>query len=267
MTKIVVARRDGTLRSPGGERFRLHRGKTLADARHPAVVAFPEDWRPVEIDLPINDAADVEVPAAEVTEDELAELRTELAETTETVEHLGAQFRRLIEGLAERGIELPEDEAREQGWLVGLALAAIDRAQGVRELTEAPAAESIAERLADRKLDDLPDAPPAGTVLATDPEQPTLREGTTIAVPEDAPPPVAAPPRPRKRARRVSGEVPEDVAERTPREARREALVEILRGEPLKGIGLLLYAIAEDISTIRRTVEHDSRRASVGRRG
>jgi hypothetical protein len=197
MTQIVIARRNGTLRAPGGERFRLTKGKTLADARHPAVEAFPEDWQPVSIDLPVNDAADPNVSAAEISEDELAELRTELAEAHETVEHLGSQFRRLIDGLVDRGVELPADEDREQGWLVGLVLAQLDRDVDGEDEPDEPA-ESVAERLADARGAPAPEPlPPAGEVFEADPADATLAEGTTVAAPADVP----APRRPRKAAR------------------------------------------------------------------
>jgi hypothetical protein len=53
--------------------------------------------------------------------------------------------------------------------------------------------------------------------------------------------------------------------ELTSREARKQGLAELLNGDPLKAIGFLLYAIAEDVGRIRRTSEYDSRAA--GRRG
>lgn len=207
MTNIVIAKRSGMLRAPNGERFRLAKGVTLADARHPAVVAFPEDWRPVDVALSVNDAADSDVPAAEITEDELAELRTELAEAHETVDHLGAQFRRLIEGLVARDVELPEDEAREQGWLVGLVLDTLD-ATAAKPVADEPVEQSVAERLADRKAEP---APEPGTVIETDPERPTLGEGTTIALPEEAPADVVQPPRrPRKATARPKPKTDDD---------------------------------------------------------
>jgi hypothetical protein len=124
MTGIVVSRRDGIARAPDGTQWRVHRGKTLADARHPVVVAYPGDWMPVEIELDMPGAGVPHPPCA--AEREVDELRNELAETEELAEHRGAELQRLQDGLEDRGIVPPIDEVRSPGWLVNWALATLD---------------------------------------------------------------------------------------------------------------------------------------------
>jgi hypothetical protein len=53
-TEIVVATRSGLVSGPDGTKFRLVRGKTLADARHPIAEQFPELFAAHTIDLPIE---------------------------------------------------------------------------------------------------------------------------------------------------------------------------------------------------------------------
>lgn len=54
MTDVVIAIRSGIVTAPDGAKHRLVRGRTLADARHPAAVAFPEMFAPHTIDLPFD---------------------------------------------------------------------------------------------------------------------------------------------------------------------------------------------------------------------
>lgn len=74
MTEIVVASRDGILRAPDGTQYRMVRGKTLADARHPGVLANPNDFMPVAVELSMEDADpgyledDIAVELAELRE-------------------------------------------------------------------------------------------------------------------------------------------------------------------------------------------------------
>lgn len=125
MTELFVSKRDGVARAPDGTQYRVHRGKTLADGRHPVVVAYPGDWMPVEVHLsmpsetpeaPPARAADAEVFAT------LEELRNELAEVEDLAESRGAELQRLADGLAAAGIELPAEGDREAGWLVNKVL-------------------------------------------------------------------------------------------------------------------------------------------------
>lgn len=124
MTEIVVSRRDGILRAPDGTKHRVARGKTLAEADHPAVLANPRDWVPMVVELTTGTSGDAEgVPHPPcAAQDDLAELE-------ETLAARDAELTRLAEGLADLGVRLPAEDGRKPGWLVDLALDAFVDAQ------------------------------------------------------------------------------------------------------------------------------------------
>lgn len=124
MTSIVVAKRDGIATAPDGTKYRTARGKTLADARHPLVEAYPGDWTPMRVDLPVDEPEGIEHPPC-AAQDEVDELRNDLAEAEELAEHRGAELLRLAEGLAGFGYTLPDEADRGPGWLVDLVLDAL----------------------------------------------------------------------------------------------------------------------------------------------
>jgi hypothetical protein len=132
MIGIVISRRDGVVKAPDGTQFRVHRGKTLAHAAHPVVMAYPNDWMPVTIDLAVNGPGDEDV-RQDYKEDvtvlmaKLDELRNELAEVEDLAESRGAELARLADTLAARGVDLPDEDDREPGWLVDLVFAWMDR--------------------------------------------------------------------------------------------------------------------------------------------
>ncbi|MET0419006.1 MAG: hypothetical protein ABW022_23585 [Actinoplanes sp.] len=175
MTKIVVSRRDGILRAPDGTKYRIARGRTLAEADHPAVVANPGDWVPMVVTLTVADRPEAEQrPAAEGSHAELIaqleDAQGEAQAAEDEAEHLRSEMNRLAEGLAAAGITLPAEDDREPGWLVDLALEAVGAGLNALKEQVAPAARS-----------------------GFDDPQP--------ATPEQAPsPPKIAPPKPRKRS-------------------------------------------------------------------
>ena len=118
MTGIVVSRRDGIATAPDGTKYRVHRGRTLADARHPLVAAWPNDWTPMTVDLTVDGDPSPGAP----TPAELEQLRDDLAEAEEAAEDALAQLATIAAGLAERGYELPAEDEREPGWLAGAVL-------------------------------------------------------------------------------------------------------------------------------------------------
>lgn len=128
MTGIVVSKRDGIAKAPDGTQHRVYRGKTLADAQHPVVLAYPGDWLPMEVHLsvpggetePAAPAGDAQVLAT------LEELRNELAEATELAEDAVQEFERLQRALAANGVALPAEDARETGWLVDLVIDVVE---------------------------------------------------------------------------------------------------------------------------------------------
>lgn len=128
MTQIVVSRRDGILRAPDGTRHRVARGRTLAEADHPAVLANPGDWSPMVVTLttpgrPERSAAALpggaEVPASHA---QVEQFENDLAELEETLASRDAELGRLVDGLAALGVRLPAEDGRTPGWLVDLVL-------------------------------------------------------------------------------------------------------------------------------------------------
>jgi hypothetical protein len=130
MTGIVVSRRDGILRAPDGTKHRVARGKTLADADHPAVLANPGDWVPMVVTLTSGtERSAAALPrGGEPAGDD--ELREQVAELEETLAARDAEMLRLADNLAARGVDLPAEEDREPGWLVDLVFAWMDRPLG-----------------------------------------------------------------------------------------------------------------------------------------
>lgn len=127
MTEIFVSKRDGVARAPDGTQYRVHRGKTLADGRHPVVMAYPGDWMPMEVHLSMPGDAEPAADAKALAT--LEELRNELAEVEELAESRGAELQRLADGLAGAGVALPAEDARQPGWLVDITLDAVTGGQ------------------------------------------------------------------------------------------------------------------------------------------
>ncbi len=128
MTGIVVSRRDGILRAPDGTKHRVARGKTLADADHPAVLANPQDWIPMTVALTVADRPEApsgaEVPA---THEQVAQFENDVAELEETLAQRDAEFVRLVDGLSAAGVTLPAEDDRRAGWVVDLVLDTLGR--------------------------------------------------------------------------------------------------------------------------------------------
>lgn len=161
--QIVVSRRDGILTAPDGTKHRVARGKTLADADHPAVLANPRDWVPMVVTLTLDDGdrpersaatlpGDLDTPLG-VQHEQIVQLENDLAELEETLAARDAELTRLAEGLAELGVKLPAEDDREPGWLVDLVLDAIVSAQAThfREVGIVPAAPEPAPPIAPPK--------------------------------------------------------------------------------------------------------------------
>lgn len=123
MTEIVVSMRDGVVSGPDGVQHRVHRGRTLADAAHPIVQAYPHDWQPMVVELSVEGGGTSHAGSLQQDND-LDELRNDLAEAEETAEVRGAELQRLADGLVERGYSV-QGEHR-PGWVVDLAFEAID---------------------------------------------------------------------------------------------------------------------------------------------
>jgi hypothetical protein len=133
MTQIVVSRRDGILRAPDGTRHRVARGKTLAEADHPAVLANPGDWSPMVVTLthderPAPVATVGGIVAGGGSHAEECQHENDVAELEETLAQRDAELTRLAEGLHTLGVRLPAEDDRRPGWLVDLALDALANA-------------------------------------------------------------------------------------------------------------------------------------------
>lgn len=127
MTEIMVSKRDGIATEPDGTKHRVARGKTLADARHPLVVAYPGDWLPMEVALSMPDDA----PAADrdgTLDDlhhKLQDAEEQAVEAEETAEGYRKQLAAVVDVLAKHDL-VPADAGARDGWLaeaVGAALA------------------------------------------------------------------------------------------------------------------------------------------------
>jgi hypothetical protein len=148
MTEIVVSKRDGIVTAPDGTKTRVHRGRTLADASHPVVVANPRDWSPMHVDLSVQGSDPVNTAGSEADD-----LRNELAEVEELAESRGNELRRLADALVERGYAVPKDQ--QPGWVVDLALTALDASSSSPGPVPAPKAPRPVKRGAGRPaLDD-----------------------------------------------------------------------------------------------------------------
>lgn len=123
MTNLMVARRDGTLlNKETGERYRLVRGKTLADADHPAVVANPDAFMPMTVDLRSDseEAADADTRV-------LDDVRASLEQAQGDAERYREQLAVIADGLAARGLVDELTDTSYEGWLSAVVFGAIDQ--------------------------------------------------------------------------------------------------------------------------------------------
>lgn len=119
MTNIVVSYRDGVVTAPNGEKFRVVRGKTLADARHPAVQMRPESWGPMVVELSVDDPDESGEP-----DTRMAELTEALGAAQSEADGYREQLAAVTEVLSARGL-MPNQPLME-GWLAKAVAVAID---------------------------------------------------------------------------------------------------------------------------------------------
>jgi hypothetical protein len=108
MIELLIARRDGVIKGSDGALYRTVRGRTLAEAAHPAVKAAPQAFMPVRIDL----AAEAADPG-HLEDDFAEELAAVTTERDTAIGHLTV-IRTMLD---ERGLLDGVDTGRE-GWLV-----------------------------------------------------------------------------------------------------------------------------------------------------
>lgn len=128
MTSIVVARRDGIIRDPeSGAQYRTHRGRTLADARHPVVLAHPTEWLPMEVHLSVDGG-----PAPETADDRAAILEDQVGELVAERDELAGILTAVQQTLARGGL-LDGVDTSEPGWLVRTIAEALEVESDVEE--------------------------------------------------------------------------------------------------------------------------------------
>lgn len=154
MTSIVIAARDGILKGPDGEQYRMVRGRTLANAAHPAVAAYPDNWQPMVLDIDVPDPE--EADPGHLEDDvavELAELREEARRAEADAARYQEQLQAIAEGLESRGLIPPSADIDRQGWLIDTLFNFIDTALGADGHTMDGQLESVP--------DDVPPPAPA----------------------------------------------------------------------------------------------------------
>jgi len=144
-TRIVVATRSGLAQGPDGSKYRLARGRTLADARHPLAAAYPEMFAPYAIDLPY-DGDEASAPAADDAssgpEGDGSTWADKVAEVEAIADGYRAQLAAIADGLYERGLVPADLDTDREGWLADLVFTVIDGQQTDPEpATEAPVVE------------------------------------------------------------------------------------------------------------------------------
>jgi len=143
MTNIVVATRSGLAEGPDGTKYRLARGRTLADARHPLAAAYPEMFAPYSIELSVDEPEADGDPAAE--RGDVATWADKVREVEATADGYRVQLATIAEGLYSRGLVPAELDTDREGWLADLVFAVIDGPAPEVEPKGAPAPAEPAE--------------------------------------------------------------------------------------------------------------------------
>jgi hypothetical protein len=151
MTNILVATRSGLASAPDGSKYRLARGRTLADARHPLAVAYPEMFAPYAIELSVDDDASLTAAGDASRVDEALQARQIEAEAV--ADGYRMTLATIADGLEVRGLVPAELDTTREGWLVELLFGIIDApAQAAEdEPADAPAPAQPAELPKPRK--------------------------------------------------------------------------------------------------------------------
>lgn len=132
MTEIVVATRDGILRAPDGTQTRMVRGRTLADARHPAVRANPNDFGPVHIELNHEEAdpGHLEDDCAA----ELAEAKEDARRAAEAAEGYRHQLTTIADTITAAGLVAPGVDTDQPGWVAESVRHVVELLSGAPEV-------------------------------------------------------------------------------------------------------------------------------------
>lgn len=123
-TQIVVATRSGLAQAPDGGKFRLVRGRTLADVRHPLAAAHPELFAPYDIELPYEGDEALGESAGDLLD--VGSWPEKVAEVEQVADGYRAQLAAIAEGLHERGLVPADLDTAAEGWLATLVFSIID---------------------------------------------------------------------------------------------------------------------------------------------
>jgi len=131
MTDVVIATRSGIVTAPDGTKHRLVRGKTLADARHPLAVAYPELFAPHTVDLAVDD--ELELGESATGRDDVPTWKDKVAEVEQTAEGYREQLAAIVEGLHDRNLVPADTDMTRPGWLAELLFTILDGPAGEPE--------------------------------------------------------------------------------------------------------------------------------------
>jgi hypothetical protein len=125
MTEIVVSKRNGIITAPDGSKYRVVRGRTFADARHPVAKAYPDSFMPYKIDLPYEGDDEHDGPSAA----ERGDGETwpgKVAEAESVAEGYRLQLATIVDGLQTRGLMPVDVDTEREGWLVEVLFGILD---------------------------------------------------------------------------------------------------------------------------------------------
>lgn len=128
-TKIVVATRSGLAQGPDGSKYRLARGRTLADARHPLAAAHPELFADYTIDLPYEGDEPSSAAGGDVSSVDQTIATRQLEEAEGTAEKYREQLAAIAEELHARGLVPADLDTGAEGWLARLIVDILNRSR------------------------------------------------------------------------------------------------------------------------------------------
>lgn len=121
MTGLLVARIDGVIKGTDGALYRVVRGKTLADPKHPAPQRAPQAFVPMHVELSVESSDPGHL------EDAASEGEAELKAQCDALE---GTLNTIADALETRGLLPAELDRSKPGWLTAAVIRALDTATG-----------------------------------------------------------------------------------------------------------------------------------------